>query len=275
MSKLVLQSGVGSLARLAAHRNAGLEIVFVRRGHLLWQTEGVAEPVPPGAVYFTLPEQEHGSAEEFEPGHEWIYVILAPGRRGPLHPALGFSLAEAAEIEGLLRESRRHSLGGGAAMEGWLAALVEEERAPGPWHEARVAALARAAVIELARCVRAHRGTEAPAVRSGAQERVRKLVAEIAADPARVWTLGEMAAYCRLGRTRFATVFRDQTGDSPTRFLHRVRVREACRLLRETDRSITHIAIECGFGTSQYFAQIFKRCTGGLDARSYRRQSRG
>lgn len=260
------------MVKLTAHRNPGLEIVFVRRGHLLWQTEGVAEPVPPGSVYFTLPEQEHGSAEEFEPGHEWIYVILAPGPRGPLHPALGFSRAETREIEALLREARRHSLGGGAAMEGLLAALVEETQAPGHWHEARVSALARAAVIELARCVRAHRAAAVPTVRSGAQERVRRLVAEIAADPSRGWTLGEMAAYCRLGRTRFAAVFRDQSGDSPTRFLHRVRVRAACRLLRETDRSITHIAMECGFGTSQYFAQVFKRCTGGLDARTYRRQ---
>ncbi len=272
VKSLVLQSGIGSLAKLAAHRNPGLEIVFVRRGHLLWQTEGVAEPVPPGAVYFTLPEQEHGSAEEFEPGHEWIYVILAPGKSGPLHPALGFSRAETTEIEALLREARRHSLGGGTAMEGLLAALVEEVNAPGYLHEARVAALARAAVIELARCVRAHRSTTAPTVRSGAQERVRRLVAAIANEPARAWTLGEMAEYCRLGRTRFATVFRDQSGDSPTRFLNRMRVREACRMLRDTERSITHIAMECGFGTSQYFAQVFKRCTGGLNARTYRKQ---
>jgi AraC-like DNA-binding protein len=120
--------------------------------------------------------------------------------------------------------------------------------------------------------VRAHLATAVPAVRSGAQERVRRLVAAMAEEPARTWTLGEMAAQCRLGRTQFATVFREQTGDSPTRFLQRMRVREACRLLRETERSITHIALECGFGTSQYFAQIFKRCTGGLDARTYRKQ---
>ena len=260
------------MAKLAAHRNAGLEIVFVRRGHLLWQTEGVAEPVPPGAVYFTLPEQEHGSAEEFEPGHEWIYVILAPGKNGPLHPALGFTRAEVKEIEALLRGSRRHSLRGGAALEGVLAALDAENRNPGYLHEARVAALARTAVIELARCVRAHHSAISPAVRSGAQERVRRLVAEVAGDPARRWTLGEMAAYCRLGRTQFATVFREQTGDSPVRFLQRMRVREACRMLRESNRSITHIALECGFGTSQYFAQIFKRCTGGMKARNYRKQ---
>lgn len=272
MGQLIIQAGKGSMARLAAHRNPGLEIVYVRKGHLLWQTEGVAEPVPPGAVYFTLPEQEHGSAEEFEPGHEWIYVILAQGRRGPLHPSLGFSPSESVEIETLLRGSRRHAFGGGASMEGLLTALVEELRAPGYLHDARVAALARAAVIELARCVRAHQKAAAPEVRSGAQERVRRLVAEIAADPARAWALGEMADRCRLGRTRFAEVFHAQSGESPTRFLQRMRVRAACRLLRETDRPITHIAMECGFGTSQYFAHVFKRYTGGMDARTYRKQ---
>jgi AraC-like DNA-binding protein len=274
MGKLVLQSGAGSLAKLEAHRNPGLEIVFVRRGHLLWQTEGVAEPVPPGAVYFTLPEQEHGSAEEFEPGHEWIYVILAPGRTGLVHEALGFSRAEAAEIEATLRASRRHSLGGGAALEGVLAALDAEAKSPGYLHEARVAALAKVAVIELVRCVRAHREMQAPSVRSGAEERVRRLVAEIAGEPARRWTLAEMAAHCRLGRTQFAKVLRDQTGESPTRFVNRLRVRQACRWLRETDWPITHIALECGFGTSQYFAQVFRQGTGGLDASSYRKRHR-
>jgi AraC-like DNA-binding protein len=271
VKSLVLQSGIGSLAKLAAHRNAGLEIVFVRRGHLLWQTQGVAEPVPPGSVYFTLPGQEHGSAEEFEPGHEWIYVIFAPGKSGPLHPALGFNRAETLEIETMLREASRHCLAGGAAMEGLLAALVEEAKSPGYLHKARVAALARAAVIELARCLRAQRTHTAPAVRSGAQERVRRLVATIAKDPSRAWTLDEMAQFCGLGRTQLASVFREQTGDSPIRFINRLRVRNACRLLRGTNRSITHIALECGFGTSQYFAQVFKRCTGGLDARTYRK----
>jgi AraC family L-rhamnose operon regulatory protein RhaS len=127
------------------------------------------------------------------------------------------------------------------------------------------------AVIELVRCVRAHRAKATPSVRSGAEERVRRLVAEIAAEPARPWSLDEMAARCRLGRTQFAKVLRDQTGESPTRFLNRMRVRRACRLLRETNRSITHIALECGFGTSQYFAQVFRRGTGGLDASTYRK----
>lgn len=263
------------MARLAAHRNPGLEIVYVKKGHLMWQTEGVAEPVPPGSVYFTLPGQEHGSAEEFEPGHEWIYVILAQGPRGPLHPALGFSARESGEIEALLKNSRRHAFGGGCATEVMLSALVEEMRVPGYLHDARVAALARGAVIELARCVRAHLAASAPAVRSGAQERVRRLLAEIAADPARGWALGEMANSCRLGRTRFAVIFHEQSGDSPTRFVQRMRVRKACRLLRETDWSITHIALECGFGTSQYFAHVFKRYTGGMDARTYRRQRFG
>lgn len=274
MGGLVQHCGIGSLARLATHRNPGLEIVFVRRGHLLWQTEGVVESVPPGSVYFTLPEQEHGSAEEFEPGHEWIFVVFAPGRDGPLHPELGFSKTEAREIVSLLRTSRRHSLGGSRAMETWLLSLVEESRSDAPFREGRIAALGRLAVIELVRCAQAHGRQREPLVRSGARERLRSLVAAIAKEPTRDWKVGRMAARCRLGRTRFADLFKAETGDSPVRFLQRMRVREACRLLRETDRPITHIALECGFGTSQYFAHVFKRCTGGSDARSYRREAR-
>jgi hypothetical protein len=28
------------------------------------------------SLYFTLPGQEHGSVTEFEPGHEWFFVVI-------------------------------------------------------------------------------------------------------------------------------------------------------------------------------------------------------
>lgn len=274
MTSLILQAGAGSLPRLMPHTNAGLEIVFVRRGHLLWQTEGRVEPVPPGAVYFTLPGQVHGSATEFEPGHEWVYVIFATGRRSLLHPGLGFTQVEARRIEALLRGAKRHAHADGASL-GWLLQeIVREHDARAGFREDKLAGLARAAVAELARQVAEGVAPRTPAVRDAARERVRCLVTHIAEGPGERRTLAAMAAACRLGRTQFTRLLREQTGDGPTRFLHRLRVREACRLLRETEWPVTRIAHACGFGTSQYFAQIFRRMTGGLTAQSYRRLSR-
>ena len=83
--------------------------------------------------------------------------------------------------------------------------------------------------------------------------------------------LQKMATHCRLGRTQFARIFHEQTGDTPMRFINRMRVRLACRLLRGTRLPVTRIALDCGFGSSQYFAKVFNAYTGGMDACGYRR----
>ena len=252
------------------------------RGHLLWQTEGLVEPVPPGSVYFTLPEQTHGSVEEFEPGHEWVYAVITsrPGRGkrpGRLLPAkLGFSAREEREIVATLRATKHHAHPGTELLPVLLRELEREKNGPGgALGEARMAGLAKAAVVELVRCVRAGEARARPSVRAGTATRVRRLVEMLAADPGRPWTLAEMGVFCRLGRTQLTAELREQTGDAPIRLLQRLRVQAARRLLRETDWPVTRIAHECGFGTSQYFAYVFKRESGGLDARAYRKLHRG
>lgn len=77
---------------------------------------------------------------------------------------------------------------------------------------------------------------------------------------AQVWTLAGMAAACGMGTTQFSLLCRRLTNDSPLRYLNLVRLEAAARLLRvEPGRSVTDIAYGCGFGSSQYFANQFRR----------------
>jgi AraC family L-rhamnose operon regulatory protein RhaS len=271
--------GRGHLRQLRPHRNAGLEIVYVLRGTLVWQAEGRAEVVRPRSVFFSLPWQEHGSLLEFEPGHEWCYVILAlegpaagsgghGGKRVVRFPrSLGLREQDERTIARTLLRSRRH---GGVATEAmaWvLPTLVAELQSPGPWHAERVRSLARLAVVELARSL------ETPGD-GGSESRVASLIGTLSEACDRPWTLAEMAARCGVGRTRLAELLQLWTGDTPTQLLNRLRVERARRLLAESDDSITRIAQACGFETSQYFARVFRRFT-GCDASSYRASRRG
>ncbi len=261
------------MASLDRHRNAGLEIVYVLRGHLLWQTEGRAEAVPRGSVFFTLPGREHGSAEEFEPGHEWCYVILGPASRpgGCLPAALGFDPSDSRAIERALRRAKRHAWPATAGMRWLLPELVRELEQPGPHHRAKVTGLARAAVVELARSLASGRDGADRDPDGDAATGFHDLIERIVRAPQEPWTLASMAAACSLGRTRFSARFVELTGDTPRRFVNRMRVRRACKLLRESEWPVTRVAMECGFETSQYFAAVFKKYTGGLGAREYRR----
>lgn len=56
--------------------------------------------------------------------------------------------------------------------------------------------------------------------------------------------------------------FRTATGDTPAKALRQVRLDEACRLLRETTHNIEKIVEQCGFSSTSYFSQLFRRRLG-------------
>jgi AraC-like DNA-binding protein len=80
------------------------------------------------------------------------------------------------------------------------------------------------------------------------------------ADPP---TLGEMARRCNLSLSHFAEVFKRETGTTALEYITSARVEEAARRLRERpEESVTRIAAELGFGSSQYFSTVFRRYVG-------------
>lgn len=57
----------------------------------------------------------------------------------------------------------------------------------------------------------------------------------------------------------FLRIFKQQTGFTPNDYLITVRLNHAKSLLRSTSLTIEDIALECGFSTSTYFIQVFKK----------------
>ncbi|MOA52885.1 HTH-type transcriptional activator RhaS [compost metagenome] len=50
-----------------------------------------------------------------------------------------------------------------------------------------------------------------------------------------------------------------QTGNTPQRYLNRLRLLQARQMLRQDETRITDIAYQCGFGDSNHFSTLFKR----------------
>lgn len=74
------------------------------------------------------------------------------------------------------------------------------------------------------------------------------------------WTLENMAAECSLSRTQFSQHCQALTNMTPVRFLQMIRLEAAKRWLSErANASITEIAMDAGFSSSQYFATCYKR----------------
>jgi AraC family transcriptional regulator of arabinose operon len=90
------------------------------------------------------------------------------------------------------------------------------------------------------------------------------------ADPLSLETLADVAG---LSVSRFAHLFRQQTGSTPQQFVEQQRIAHARQLLELSSRSIKQIAGELGFGTQFYFSQRFKKLV-GVGPREYRNGAR-
>ena len=71
-----------------------------------------------------------------------------------------------------------------------------------------------------------------------------------------------VAAVAHLSRAHFIRSFRAAFGETPHRYLQRRRVERSMFLLRETDRSVTDICFDVGFGSSGTFSRTFREIVG-------------
>jgi len=69
----------------------------------------------------------------------------------------------------------------------------------------------------------------------------------------------------------FSTVFKKETGRGITKYIRNIRLKNACRLLKETEANIAMISESVGYSDTQYFYRIFKRET-GVTPMEYKKQ---
>lgn len=89
-----------------------------------------------------------------------------------------------------------------------------------------------------------------------------KLEEALRKDLSHQWTVEEMAAIAGMGSTLFNEKVKSFTGFTPINYLINIRISEAIRLLKKKDVSITDIALDMGFYSSQHFSTTFKKLTG-------------
>jgi len=91
---------------------------------------------------------------------------------------------------------------------------------------------------------------------------------------ARQWSVEEMAATVGMGTTLFNVRVKSYTGFTPTNYLINLRIAESIKLLRKPDLSLTDIALDTGFCSSQHFSTTFKKLTGYTPS-EFRKKSTG
>lgn len=102
---------------------------------------------------------------------------------------------------------------------------------------------------------------------------LRAVLDAVVEDPARPWTVAEMARRAAMSPRHFARVFPRRVGVSPARYVERARVEAAATALETGDEGLDVVARRCGFGSAETLRRAFLRVL-GVTPGSYRHRFR-
>ena len=100
---------------------------------------------------------------------------------------------------------------------------------------------------------------------------MRKAETYIRENLTRKITLHEIAKIAGLSAPYFSTIFKEEMGENLSKYINRLRVEKASRMLLETDVTLSEISSECCFQDQSWFSKIFKSFT-GISPGKYRNQ---
>ncbi len=272
---------------LGPHRNPGVEICLCCSGVFRWEVEGEAVTIRPGELSVTCPWELHGGVDSLlGPGRlAWI-IISADGEPGRL--SFGGAHTRAADeplpellpcgdeqwVSHVLTAKQGSYVGALPGAESVFDALISEVRQNRPARVAMVRSLTASLLIGVARAVEAiQRHGEPHTPESGPPEAILDTLRVVAEDPGRSWTTAQLAAHAGVGVTSFTSWCRRATGRSPRWFILEQRVERARELLHTTGMTVTEIALETGFSSSQHLSSAFRRLTGSTPTEHRRGRS--
>ena len=146
----------------------------------------------------------------------------------------------------------------------------EVEEQPFGWQDGvRFRLLQLLLVLARARRPRPSRNVE-PRYGGRDLERIMPAITMVYRDTSRRVDVGEVAGRCGLSGRQFGTVFRRTMGISFAKFSVRVRIKEAARLLHQTDMPVDLVAEMTGFVDDSHLRRVFTS-TFGLTPSAYRR----
>jgi AraC-like DNA-binding protein len=153
-----------------------------------------------------------------------------------------------------------------------LMVLLQEIENPG-WNSGLyVETLLTLLSSQLVRCASNLRGPQRMIYKKGGLPgwRLKRALELLEKDLCEAPSLAELAHQLQLHPTSLCRAFKQSMGITPHRYLLLHRVKCAKEMMSDQNRSLTDIAVDCGFNSSSQFSLVFRRFA-GMSPRQYRR----
>lgn len=238
-----------------------IRIYYVIEGKFEWHIHRQQYMLYPGDIALILPGQKFGSEKGFlEIGSiSWVHINLHKLENGKMVPGKWSSLSESESqtIGKILLLSNSLVLSklneAGRILQNIQSELFNQEIG----YCTRVNQLIDELFITITRQL-----TKQSNPARGFPTTFMQLEQTLRQNLSHQWTVEEMAAVVGMGTTLFNEKVKTYSGFSPINYLINIRISEAIKLLKKKDISLTDIALDTGFYSSQHFSTTFKKLTG-------------
>ncbi len=239
----------------------GLCIYFINEGRFEWKINEQRHVLFPGDVVLILPGQKFGNEKGIlDLGSiTWVQIKIQKLESGELVPGKwsGMSDHESVAVGKLLSLNNNPVLSkltdGGRILNSIAFEIHHHELG----FVTRINQLIDELLITITRQLTKQNNPprDFPKVFMNLEASLRK-------DLSHQWSVEEMAAIAGMGTTLFNERVKNFTGFTPINYLINIRISEAIKLLKKKEVSITDIALDTGFYSSQHFSTTFKKLTG-------------
>ena len=242
------------------HSHDFCELVIVTRGSAFHYLENREFPVTAGDVFLVQGRQKHYF--HGRKNLDLINIMYDPGKialpENELRKLPGYCamfMLEPTYRRQHRFASRLHLKRVPLARVEQLADEMEREcEKAEPGYEVALRAKLLELMVYLSRAYTSTDTTEAHALL-----RVGNVIGALENDFSKDWKLDDLLKIAHMSSSNLMRVFRKATGQTPIEYLVRLRIQKAMEMLRNTDLTITEIAMEVGFNDSNYFTRQFRR----------------
>jgi AraC-like DNA-binding protein len=262
----IIEFGMKKIQTIQFHsfpveKNEYLRIYYILEGKFEWLIDRKSHILFPADLALILPGQPFGGAREFLDIGSFSWITLDIGRAGLTEPVFGpWSSLSAAESRSIGKIFLLNHVAVAAGMK--EAAIIfqtlwTELQEQEIGFESRINHLIDEFFILIVRQISKQNNSQRDFPNT-----FMKLEQKLRNNLSHQWTVEEMAALVGLGTTAFTEKVKSYTGFSPLNYLINIRISEAIKLLKKSAISLTDVALDTGFYSSQHFSTTFKKLTG-------------
>lgn len=252
---------------LPMHLNEGIEITFLESGRLPFSVGAKSYKLLPNSLTITRPWQSHRVGDPTVGPCKLHWLILDVGVRRPNQEWtwpnwIMLTARDRTELANILRQTQQPVWKGSGEIRHSIRSMssaIEADRDGSSISEITIRINELLLLLNLLKSRKPHVDERLASSRASVQ----LFLDDLVVHPEHLsleWTVEEMAGSCGLGVTQFVHMVNQLTNMAPAQFLRHCCLDHAARLLRQPSGApVTDVAQLCGFSSSQYFANAFRK----------------